>query len=145
MNLRSNQEPEKSRLKEVTINFENLNNLIYRGLLDEAYQETKKLLKVENETIKYGAKDFQDVKNSIDLEKVSIDGENVIGLKDQLDTLKENKSYLFGETKVTSASTSTEDGGKEAKSFYTREEVDAMSSQDKRVNYKQIMESQKNW
>lgn len=43
------------------------------------------------------AKNIKAVKALLDLEKVSIDGDNLIGLEEQLKTLKESDPYLFGE------------------------------------------------
>lgn len=42
------------------------------------------------------AKNIKAVKALLDLDKVSLDGENLIGLDEQLETLKEKESYLFG-------------------------------------------------
>lgn len=42
------------------------------------------------------ARNIKAVKALLDLDKVSIDGDNLIGLEEQLKTLKENESYLFG-------------------------------------------------
>ncbi len=46
---------------------------------------------------KYHPKDVNDIMPHLDMDKISIDGNNVIGLSDQLDPLKESKSYLFEE------------------------------------------------
>lgn len=47
------------------------------------------------------SRNVKSVKANIDLSKVSLDGENLIGLKEQIDSLKESDSYLFDiETKV---------------------------------------------
>lgn len=43
------------------------------------------------------AKNIKAVKALLDLDKVSLDGDNLIGLDEQLKTLKEKESYLFGE------------------------------------------------
>lgn len=42
------------------------------------------------------AKNVKAVKALLDLDKVSVDGGNLIGLKEQLESLKESDSYLFG-------------------------------------------------
>ncbi|WP_129600458.1 phage scaffolding protein [Anaerophilus nitritogenes] len=42
------------------------------------------------------AKNIKAVKALLDLDKVSVDGDNLIGLKEQLESLKESDSYLFG-------------------------------------------------
>ncbi|SMB95408.1 Phage minor structural protein GP20 [Desulfonispora thiosulfatigenes DSM 11270] len=55
-------------------------------------KETSIELKLKDEK----AKNLKAVKALLDLEKVSLDGENLIGLEEQLKTLKEQESYLFG-------------------------------------------------
>lgn len=42
------------------------------------------------------AKNIRAVKALLDLDKVSLDGDNVIGLDEQLEGLKESDAYLFG-------------------------------------------------
>lgn len=46
------------------------------------------------------AKNIKAVKALLDLNKISLDGENLIGIDEQLETLKEKESYLFGEDKL---------------------------------------------
>lgn len=64
------------------------------------YEEKMKVLRKETSVelaIKdEKAKNVKAVKALLDLEKVSLDGENLIGLEEQLKTLKESDSYLFG-------------------------------------------------
>ncbi|MDR0979500.1 MAG: phage scaffolding protein [Lachnospiraceae bacterium] len=45
-----------------------------------------------------GSKDTKDVKANLDLTKISIDGENFLGLDEQVKLIKEKKPYLFNET-----------------------------------------------
>lgn len=47
------------------------------------------------------AKDVIDIKANLDLKKISLDGENFIGLDEQIKDLKERKGYLFNETTTT--------------------------------------------
>lgn len=75
---------------------ENLNNTT-----KEEYEEKIKTLRKET-NIELALKDMKAknvkaVKALLDLEKVSLDGENLIGLDEQLETLKKEESYLFGE------------------------------------------------
>ncbi len=42
-----------------------------------------------------GAKDAKEIRANLDLSKISLDGENFIGLMEQITPLKENKDYLF--------------------------------------------------
>lgn len=44
------------------------------------------------------AKDSKDIIANLDISKISLDGENFIGLDEQIKDLKERKSYLFNET-----------------------------------------------
>lgn len=44
------------------------------------------------------AKNIKAVKALLDLEKVKLDGEQLLGLDDQLETLKETDPYLFGDS-----------------------------------------------
>lgn len=41
------------------------------------------------------AKDVVDIKANLDMSKISLDGENFIGLDEQIKSLKEKKDYLF--------------------------------------------------
>ena len=41
------------------------------------------------------AKDVVDIKANLDMSKISLDGENFIGLDEQINSLKEKKDYLF--------------------------------------------------
>ncbi len=41
------------------------------------------------------AKDVLDIKANLDMSKISLDGENFIGLDEQINSLKEKKDYLF--------------------------------------------------
>lgn len=43
------------------------------------------------------AKNVKAVKALLQLDKISLDGENLIGIKDQIETLKESDAYLFDE------------------------------------------------
>lgn len=51
------------------------------------------------------AKDVIDIKANLDMSKISLDGENFIGLNEQINNLKERKDYLFNkeETVITGA------------------------------------------
>lgn len=59
-------------------------------------KETSIELKLKDEK----AKNIKAVKALLDLEKVSLDGDNLIGLDEQLKALKEKESYLFGEDTI---------------------------------------------
>lgn len=46
------------------------------------------------------ARNTKAVKALLDLEKVKLDGENLLGLDEQLKTLKKSDPYLFTDTKI---------------------------------------------
>lgn len=75
---------------------ENLNNQTkedYEKTIKEIKKSTSIELKLKDEK----AKNIKAVKALLDLDKVSVDGDNIIGLDEQLKTLKESDPYLFGE------------------------------------------------
>ncbi|NLI90189.1 MAG: scaffolding protein [Epulopiscium sp.] len=74
---------------------ENLNNTTkkeYESKITALRKETSIELALKDEK----AKNIKAVKALLDLDKVSLDGDNLIGLEEQLKTLKESESYLFG-------------------------------------------------
>lgn len=46
------------------------------------------------------AKDVVDIKANLDMSKISLDGENFIGLDEQIKALKEKKDYLFNKEEI---------------------------------------------
>lgn len=67
------------------------------NLKAEHQKAEKRSLVVATISTKYHPKDVSDIMPHIDMEKITVDGETVIGLTEQLDPLKEAKSYLFEE------------------------------------------------
>jgi hypothetical protein len=78
---------------------ETLNNQTkeeYETKITALRKETSIELRLKDEK----AKSIKAVKALLDLDKVSLDGDNLIGLDEQLKTLKESESYLFGEDTI---------------------------------------------
>ena len=68
--------------------------------LTKSYNEQLKMSAVKTEiTTKYKPKDVNDIMPHIDMSKVTVDKDTITGLTEQMDPLKESKSYLFGEDK----------------------------------------------
>lgn len=71
---------------------------------EKKYNEDMAAAKVENALelalTKAGAKDVSLAKNLIDRTIIKSDGGNLIGLSEQLDKIKSEKSWLFGEEKI---------------------------------------------
>ncbi len=55
---------------------------------------------LENALMKAKAKNIKAVKALLNLENIKLDGDNIIGLEEQLSKLQETDSYLFGDDKL---------------------------------------------
>lgn len=89
-----------------------------KEIQDEANEKVKKnnfdsKLSMRLMSKEIDAKDALDIKANLDLTKISLDGDNFIGLDEQIKELKERKSYLFNETTTTIVG-SGNDGRKKA-------------------------------
>lgn len=67
--------------------------------LEKRLQDQQFDFKLTEALIKAGAKNTAAVKALLKRDSITLDGANFIGLNDQLDALKKDESYLFGETK----------------------------------------------
>ena len=57
--------------------------------------ETRKNLMLENSLMKANVKNSKAIKGMLELDKITIDGDELSGLDDQIKALKESDSYLF--------------------------------------------------
>lgn len=57
--------------------------------------ETRKNLMLENSLMKANVKNSKAIKGMLELDKITIDGDELTGLDDQIKALKESDSYLF--------------------------------------------------
>ena len=73
------------------------------------------------------AKDVIDIRANLDLSKISLDGENFIGLDEQIKSLKERKAYLFNET---STVITGQDGAGKKKTDEGKPDLSKMSYDD---------------
>lgn len=73
------------------------------------------------------AKDVIDIRANLDLSKISLDGENFIGLDEQIKSLKERKAYLFNET---STVITGQDGAGKQKTDEGKPDLSKMSYDD---------------
>lgn len=62
---------------------------------DKQLQETRRNLMLENSLMKANVKNSKAIKGMLDLDKITIDGDELTGLDDQIKALKESDSYLF--------------------------------------------------
>ncbi|MDD5487157.1 MAG: phage scaffolding protein, partial [Dehalococcoidales bacterium] len=76
---------------------------------DKAIKQAQLESKLELRLIKEGAVNTKAVKSLLDTAKISLDGENLIGIDEQLKTLKETEKWAFGTPAA--AKTGMEQGG----------------------------------
>lgn len=62
---------------------------------DKQLQETRKNLMLENSLMKANVKNSKAIRGMLDIDKITIDGDELTGLDDQIKALKESDSYLF--------------------------------------------------
>lgn len=91
--------------------------------------------KLETSLLSAKAKNPKAVRALLDESKISLDGENVIGLHEQLENLKKSDAYLFGEDN--GGNPPPPAGGEPPKSF-TKEDVEKMSTDEINKNWEQI-------
>lgn len=84
------------------------------------------------------AKNAKAVKALLDLEKVKLDGEQLLGLDDQLKTLKETDPYLFGEPGKVGGGTNPANASNQIQVF-TREQIKKMTPEEIDANWTAIM------
>lgn len=84
------QEEYETKVKEIQ---EEANNKVKQNNFD-----SKLAVKLMSKEI--NAKDVVDIKANLDMSKISLDGENFIGLDEQIKDLKERKDYLFNKEEI---------------------------------------------
>lgn len=88
------------------------------------------------------AKNVKAVKALLDMEKVSIDGDNLIGIEEQLKTLKEAEPYLFGDAKPkVGDGTNPPPNNTETGKTFTKEEIEKMTPEEINKNWESISQS----
>ena len=89
-----------------------------------------------------GARNVKAVRANIDLEKISLDKDNLIGFKEQVDTLKQSDEWLFGEIRVDGEPPVSPDP--QSKEFFTLDEIKRMSTDQIAENLDKVNASMKN-
>lgn len=104
--------------------------------------ELKKNTAIDLALAKQKAKNVKAVKALLDMGKVSLDGENLIGLEEQLKALKESDPYLFGDAKpkVGSETNPPADNNDPVKTF-TKEDIEKMTPEEINKNWEYISQS----
>lgn len=85
------------------------------------------------------ARNLKSVKANLDLDKISLDGDNLIGLDEQLNSLKESDAYLFGEDEpkgLKGRNPQHSDPNKQQQGI-TKEQFNQMSYSDKAKLYQE--------
>lgn len=92
--LAKNNEELKKSLEDIKSNSEQLKQEYEQKILS-----MKRESMIEKNLSKFEAKNPKIIKNLLDLDAIKIDGDTVIGLKEQIEKIKETDPYLFGKDK----------------------------------------------
>ena len=84
------------------------------------------------------AKNPKAVKALLDLEKVKLDGEQLLGLDDQLKALQQSDPYLFGDSGKVGGGTNPANASNQTQVF-TREQIRKMTPEEIDANWTAIM------
>lgn len=94
-------------------------------------EAVKKDSKIEIALINAGARNVKSVKANLDLEKVKLDGDKLLGFDEQLEALKKSDAYLF--TGTTAVNKGAGDGAgsykKQSEDELTEDELDNMTDE----------------
>lgn len=94
-------------------------------------EAVKKDSKIEIALVNAGARNIKSVKANLNLENVKLDGENLLGLDEQLETLKKSDAYLFTTTKVVNKGAEGANNQKaDDVNDQNEDELDKMSDED---------------
>ena len=84
------------------------------------------------------AKNAKAVKALLDMEKVELDGEQLLGLDDQLKALQQSDPYLFGDSGKVGGGTNPANASNQTQVF-TREQIRKMTPEEIDANWTAIM------
>ena len=107
-------------------------------------EKIRKTNAIKFEVLKANPKDVNDILPHIDNEVVKIEDGEVIGLKEQIEKLKEEKSYLFKDDEPTGTGGSKGNPPRDKGKVFTREEVENMTTEEINENWgtiSKLMES----
>lgn len=96
---------------------------------------------IEVALLQANARKTKAVRALLDENKISLDGDNLLGLNDQLTALKESDPYLFGETKLKGAD--VKDAGVPTPNVLNVEKIKTMSTDDIVANFDEVMKAMK--
>lgn len=113
------QQDYETKVKEIN---ENAEKLVAKAKLDNA---------IDMYLIKKNARNVKSVKANLDLDKVSLDGDNLLGLEEQVEKLVETDAYLFSieSKKNNGAGTQGNQQGRGTDTF-DEDELDKMSDEE---------------
>ena len=115
--------------------------------IEDKEKEMEKIRKtnaIKFEVLKANPKDVKDILPHIDGEVVKIEDGEIRGLKEQLEKLKEEKSYLFKEETPAGTGGSKGNPPRDKGKVFTREEVENMTTEEINENWgtiSKLMES----
>lgn len=97
--------------------------------------------KLDAELSKAKVRNPKAAKALLNLENVKLDGEQFLGLNDQLTALKESDGYLFNDSTNTGGGANPANAEKTTGKTFTRQQIENMSQAEVTANYDAIMKS----
>lgn len=104
---------------------------------EKEMESLRKTNAIKFEILKNNPKDVADILPHIDNDVVKIEDNKIIGLEEQINDLRENKSYLFKEEEPAGTGGSKGNSSKE-RPVITREEINNMSPEEINKNWDTI-------
>ena len=104
--------------------------------LNQKLTDQTKASKIEIALLGAKAKNTKAVKALIDEEKISLDGDNLLGINEQLEAIKKENAFLFDDGKVQNPP-ATYGGGPNGRVF-TKQDIEKMSTDEINANWEQI-------
>lgn len=106
-----------------------------KALNDKLINQTKSS-KIEIALLAAKAKNTKAVKALLDEEKISLDGENLIGVNEQLEAIKKDNAYLFDDGRLPNPPPPY--GGEPNGRVFTKADIEKMSTDEINANWEQI-------
>lgn len=104
--------------------------------LNQKLVNQTKSSKIEIALLGAKAKNTKAVKALLDEEKISLDGDNLIGVNEQLEAIKKENDYLFDDGKAQNPPATY--GGEPNGRAFTKQDIEKMSTDEINANWEQI-------
>jgi len=110
-----------------------------RKQIQQNYRQKLREQQIEKELIRANAREPKAVRPLLDEDAIEIDDDGIKGLEEQIEQLREEKSFLFAEQKPTPSHAGSEGfGGNDDSVVLTRQQIEQMSEDEINENWEEI-------